>query len=178
MPAQQSRRSSSGELARSGRTPASVGIHLRGTKSGAGRLSGTASSRRVDGGEHDGGGGRNGCRRRARRTAVRARTGIALRGVRTRRVWDRTDERVEARQTVEGVWPETAGDRGGKRQSGRRSSGVSGSNARGHEKACAHARWAPVSTRSTMPGSGEHDDGCGDGHELVGGGQNTGAVAS
>ena len=47
VPAQQSRRSSSGELARSGRTPASVGIHLRGTKSGAGRLSGTASSRRV-----------------------------------------------------------------------------------------------------------------------------------
>ena len=73
------------------------------------------------------------------------------------RVWDRTDKRIEARRTVEGLSLETAGDSDGERRSGRRSSGVSGSSARRHVKASARAHSVPGSTRNTMPCSGKHN---------------------
>ena len=87
------------------------------------------------------------------------------------RAWARSNEREEAHLVVAVAWPEMAGSDGGKPIGGWLESGVSGSNARGHGKACARARWVPVSSRNTVTGSGEQDDGCGDGHERVGGGQ-------
>ena len=86
------------------------------------------------------------------------------------RAWARSNEREEAHLVVAVAWPEMAGSDGGEPIGGWSESGVSGSSARGHGKACARARWVPGSSRNTVTGSGEQDNGCGDGHELVGGG--------
>ena len=53
-----------------------------------------------------------------------------------------------------------------------------GKHTRRHGRECARARWAPVSIRSTMPCSGEHDRGHGHGGEATGGGELSGATPS
>ena len=132
VPAQRSRRSSSGELARSGRTPASVEIHQQDTKSSVVSCVRTRRVPRVY----------LRCRNVQRCLKTMPVTSTADRhsgtdgdramGLRSTRDWDRTDERVEAHRTLERAWPETAGDCSVERRSGRQSSGEFDDRVVGH----------------------------------------------
>jgi len=94
------------------------------------------------------------------------------------RGYPRSNGRTLARRTVGVAWPETAEDGGGERRSGRRSSGVDGSRARGYGEARARARWAPGSTRSSTVALGSGDIDHNDVHKIVGGEQSTDAAAA
>ena len=116
-------------------------------------------------------------RRELRRPKPRRRVAGVVRKIATGgrfvRGYPRSNGRTLARRTVGVAWPETAEDGGGERRSGRRSSGVNGSRARGYGEARARARWAPGSTRSSTVASGIGDTDHNDGQKIVGGEQST-----